>query len=145
MDHQSAEQYCQDTFGTHLATIQPYDLPEVLSSIPAELDFKDAWIGLILSDTAQTGNVWLDGTEYDIENNLVKLSGVSDCRSFDGDRNEIVDTISCNVKLPFMCNKRVKPRGYTVEDAGTVNGVTFNEGQSFCESVYGTDLVILCG
>ena len=80
----------------------------------------------------------MDGTAYDPENELVKLSGISDCRSFDPNGNEIVDTEYCNSTLPFMCNKRNKPRDYIIET--NQNGVTFNEAQTFCEDVYGTDL-----
>eukprot|EP00484_Ammonia_sp_Unknown_P012076 CAMPEP_0197072988 /NCGR_PEP_ID=MMETSP1384-20130603/210372_1 /TAXON_ID=29189 /ORGANISM="Ammonia sp." /LENGTH=898 /DNA_ID=CAMNT_0042511813 /DNA_START=85 /DNA_END=2782 /DNA_ORIENTATION=+ len=136
MTHSDAEQYCQSQYGTHLATVQTYDVSNMKSAIPSAFNSINFWVGLVESNLTDTGNIWLDGTEHDTRNELVQLQAISACRSVDLAQHIIVDTDLCNATLPFLCNKRVKAREYLFHQ----QDITQAEAQSFCESEYGTDL-----
>ena len=98
---------------------------------------KNVWVGLYQSEGE---NVWLDGTEYvkDDSTELVELKqDGSNCRSFEYNNSYIGDSDKCDNLLPFLCNKRVKPREYIL---GEETDKTFDEAEEICKSKYGTGL-----
>lgn len=134
--YKDAEKYCQETYQTHLATItSKQDINNALSKILKSN--KNVWVGLY---NYQNDNIWLDGTEVVVDDviDFVELQpDGSNCRSFEYNDSYIRDNDGCNELLPFVCNKRARPREYIL---GEETDKTFVEAQEICRTKYGTGL-----
>ena len=140
MTQNAAQNYCQSEYGTYLATIQPYDIPNVESVIQNATD-TDLWTGLISFENAESGYIWLDGTEFNVDDIgtngdlSINLNGNSECASYQS-IGSITNEISCDQSLPFLCNKRPKAREYILVS----QNLTSHAAQDYCQEVYGTGL-----
>eukprot|EP01084_Bolivina_argentea_P044850 82522_1 len=125
MNQSDAEQYCQTVHQTHLATITENDLKN-LDIIPSPVRFINHWVGLVQNNANLT---WLDGTKYNSNNARIDSNTTSSCNSINYNDKTITGEYPCNQTLPFLCNRRPKPREYILQHGNK----TFGEAQSMCQ------------
>merc|ERR1719410_2536533 len=123
-----AETFCQDQFGTHLASI--HDATQ--SSEIYGLSTEDAWLGL--NDRDNEGKwAWTDGSEYDFKNwypgEPNNWGGGEDCTtsSHRWSRSRKWNDARCSNARPFMCNLYSSPTQDPTH-LPTVGGPTYLPG-----------------
>ena len=126
-----AEQHC-NRFGTHLATITTID--DLHNGLEYIID-SNAWIGLY------DNNIWLDGTELNINDTLdhYDLKYDSKCKSLQIINGHIGNKNNCEQSLPFLCDKHPKSRQYRLIQQSS----TLIEAQRYCLDSFGTDLATI--
>jgi len=136
---EDAETFCQDEFGTHLASIHDATQSSEIYSLSTE----DAWLGL--NDRDNEGKwAWTDGSDYDYTNwkpgepnNL----GDEDCTtsSHRWSRSRKWNDFRCSSARPFMCNRypmhTISANYFYVPIAKT-----WMDAEQFCQDRFGTHL-----
>ena len=154
---QEANEFCQDEFGTHLASIHTTDEYNSINTMIIELEWDETldkvWIGLTDMDelTSEGNYIWADGTLYD-SNNANWASGehiqAQDCVAIKlTGNNEWVDKVCSRVFKHFICNRDKTVFEYkdyiginTHDDDTLSLSYTWDEAETYCQTHYGTNL-----
>ena len=141
-----AQQYCQSTYGTSLATIlSDYDNHEAryVSSKEGISSGDNLWIGL--SDIDKEGTfIWEDGTgEYnDFYNHFSSgqpdnNEGNEHCVEIKSSKNDYWNDAPCFLKYSFICNY---PFSYIAVNSIKLN---FSDSQMYCQNNFSTNLATI--
>ena len=141
---QEAEDFCIDTLGTNLASMQNLDEK---NRAQQSVNYNDAWIGLHDLNTEDTWE-WTDGESfiydawYPGEPN--DHGSGEDCVHMRADGLWNDHKCLTATKQYFICNAQVEIRD-EIENTfigmqSNIGGITWSQAQTYCQDYIGTDL-----